>query len=166
MHSAADTIRRAGPADAAAIDDLTQAAYAKWVPVIGRKPRPMTVDYAKAVVEHQIDLVDAEAGLIALIELDRQPDHLLIVNLAVHPDHQRQGLGRRLLEHAESVARAIGVPELRLYTNRLMAANIALYQSCGYAIDREEPFPDGGFTVHLSKPAPANPALAGSGPPR
>jgi len=31
-------LRRAIPADAAAIRELTRAAYAKWVPVIGREP--------------------------------------------------------------------------------------------------------------------------------
>ena len=58
-------LRRAGPADAAAIAALTQAAYAKWVPVIGRKPLPMTADYHRAVVEHQIELVENSAQLAA-----------------------------------------------------------------------------------------------------
>ena len=89
------TIRRGGPADAPAVDALTQAAYAKWVPIIGRKPRPMLAEYAAAVVEHRIDLVEIDGQLAALVELDQQPDHLLIVNLAVHPDHQRQGLTYR-----------------------------------------------------------------------
>jgi len=36
-------------ADASAIRALTREAYAKWVPVIGREPKPMMADYAKAV---------------------------------------------------------------------------------------------------------------------
>ena len=36
------TIRRARLADASAVDALTQAAYAKWVPIIGRKPNNHT----------------------------------------------------------------------------------------------------------------------------
>ena len=144
-------LRRAEPADASAIDALTQAAYAKWVPILGRKPLPMTADYDVAVREHRIDLMEEASGLVALIEMALEPDHLLIVNLAVSPDAQGQGLGSMLLQHAEHIARELGRPELRLYTNRLMAPNIALYARRGYAVDREEPYAEGGVTVHMSK---------------
>jgi len=145
------TIRRATLADAPAVDALTQAAYAKWVPIVGRKPRPMLVDYAQAVVDHRIDLLEVGGRLAALVELDRQPDHVLIVNLAVHPEYQGQGFGKLLLGHAESVAREAGLAELRLYTNKLMTVNIELYGRHGYAIDREEVYPAGGITIHMSK---------------
>jgi ribosomal protein S18 acetylase RimI-like enzyme len=145
------TMRRAALADAPAVDALTQAAYAKWVPIIGRKPRPMLADYARAVVEHCIDLVEIDGHLAALVELDQQPEHLLIVNLAVHPGYQGSGLGKRLLAHAEVVAREAGLTELRLYTNKLMAVNIALYQRHGYAVDREEAITTGGAAIHMSK---------------
>ncbi|MGN6100642.1 MAG: GNAT family N-acetyltransferase [Devosia sp.] len=154
------TLRTAGPDDAAAVDALTQAAYAKWVPIVGRRPRPMTVDYTRAVVEHRIDLVEAGNRLLALVELADAPDHLLIVNLAVAPEAQGQGLGSMLLRHGEEVARELGRPTLRLYTNRMMAPNIAFYEARGYVIDREEAFPEGGFTVHMSKPVPAAAPLA------
>ncbi|HZY55656.1 MAG TPA: GNAT family N-acetyltransferase, partial [Reyranella sp.] len=36
--------RSAAPGDAAAIRALVRAAYAKWVPVLGREPRPMQAD--------------------------------------------------------------------------------------------------------------------------
>ena len=160
------SLRRAGPADAIAIDALTQAAYARWVPIISRKPRPMTVDYALAVREHLIDLLEDADGLAALIELAVEPDHVLIVNLAVAPARQGQGLGSRLLAHAEEVARDHGRPLLRLYTNRLMTTNIALYRSRGYAVDREEEYAPGGVAVHMSKPVPAEAALAASKSPR
>jgi hypothetical protein len=41
-------LRRATPPDAPAVRDLTRAAYAKWVPVLGREPLPMTADYDAA----------------------------------------------------------------------------------------------------------------------
>jgi GNAT superfamily N-acetyltransferase len=157
-------LRRAEPADASAIDALTQAAYAKWVPILGRKPQPMTADYNVAVRAHRIDLLEDGADPVALIEMALEADHLLIVNLAVAPPWQGQGLGSRLLAHAEAVARAEGKPVLRLYTNRLMTPNIALYRTRGYAIDREEAYA-GGAVVHMSKPAPAD-ALAAAKSPR
>ena len=56
----ATNLRRATLADATTIRDLTRQAYAKWVPLIGREPRPMTVNYDRAVVDHMIDLYEVD----------------------------------------------------------------------------------------------------------
>jgi GNAT superfamily N-acetyltransferase len=143
-------IRRAGQADATAIRELTRSAYAKWVPFIGREPTPMTADYYRAVREHMIDLLWVEAELTALIETMSRADHLLIANVAVSPAFQGRGYGGLLLDHAEYFAASLGLPELRLYTNKQFATNVAIYRRRGYTIDREEPF-RGGFLVHMSK---------------
>jgi ribosomal protein S18 acetylase RimI-like enzyme len=143
-------IRRALVADVADVRALTRAAYAKWVPIIGREPLPMIADYERAVAEHRIDLLFARTQLAGLIETASKEDHLLIVNVAVAPTWQGRGHGRRLLGHAEGLAGSIRLPELRLYTNKLFAANVAFYRSLGYVIDREEAFM-GGVTVHMSK---------------
>jgi GNAT superfamily N-acetyltransferase len=143
-------IRRADQADAAAVRELTRAAYAKWVPVLGREPMPMGADYDRAVREHMIDLLFVGAQFVALIETERKADHLLIKNVAVSPPFQGRGYGRLLLHHAERLAASLGLPELRLYTHQRLVTNIELYGRLGYAIDREEPFMD-GFIIHMSK---------------
>jgi ribosomal protein S18 acetylase RimI-like enzyme len=143
--------RRAEPIDAAAVRALTRAAYARWVPIIGREPRPMVADYDDAVRRHRIDILERTGAMLALVEMSLHPDHLLIVNVAVDPVQQGKGLGRVLLDHAEAVARAAALDELRLYTNRLMTENVALYQRRGYRIIMEEEFLPGSFAVHLSK---------------
>jgi GNAT superfamily N-acetyltransferase len=143
-------LRLAGPEDAAAVRDLTRAAYAKWIPVIGREPQPMQADYAHAVRAHRIDLLYSEGALQALIETIPQPDHLFVENVAVTPEAQGRGYGRLLLAHAEQVARSLGLTEMKLLTNKSFATNVQLYLRCGYAIDREEPFKE-GFTVYMSK---------------
>ena len=61
-----------------------------------------------------------------------------------------RGLGRRLMAHAEVVARSLGVAEMRLYTNQRFAENIALYEALGYRITREEEVPVGVVT-HMAK---------------
>lgn len=142
--------RTAGASDAPAVRSLTHAAYAKWVPLLGREPLPMTTDFEVAVLAHRIDLAYASHQFVGLIEMVLEPEHLTIENVAVHPDHQGQGFGRALLLHAETVARANNKPEIRLYTNSLFIANISLYLMCGYKIDRHEPF-RGGTMVHMSK---------------
>jgi GNAT superfamily N-acetyltransferase len=120
------TIRRAGQPDAAAVRALTRSAYAKWVPLIGREPMPMTADYERAVREHMIDLLFVDAGLAALIETVNEIDHLLIENVAVAPPFQGRGYGRLLLDHAERLAASLRLPELKLYTNKRFVTNIEL----------------------------------------
>ena len=143
-------IRRAGPADAAAIAALTRAAYEKWVPVIGRAPKPMTADYAVALRQHVIDLLYDEDVLVAMIEMIPEPDHLLIENLAVLPAQQGQGFGTKLMANAELRARELGYAEIRLYTNKLFAGNVAFYRKLGYRVDGESAYL-GGSIVHMSK---------------
>lgn len=147
------TLRRAGPDDAATVRALTRAAYAAWVPLIGREPRPMQADYEAAVRDHWVDLLEADGSLLGLIQIVPAADHLLIENVAVRPDLQGRGLGRRLMAHAERLAREHGVGELRLYTNQAFAANIRLYRTLGYGIDREEDVGN-GIAVYMSKRLP------------
>lgn len=142
--------RRATSDDAAAIRDLTRAAYRKWVPLIGHEPKPMTADYDKAVRDHRFDLLVIEGKLIALIETVLYPDHLLIENIAVDPSHQGHGIGRGLIAHTEQLAISSGLREVRLYTNQRFVENIQLYDKLGYRIDREEIIGN-GIAVHMSK---------------
>ena len=145
-------LRRATPPDAAAVRDLTRAAYAKWVPVLGREPLPMTADYDAAVRDHIVDMLHVDGKLAALIEMHPQPDHLLIVNIAVSPAYQGRGYGRALLVHAEELALSLGLGELRLYTSVHLTENVKLYERVGYKIEREEEAsPHLGVFVYMSK---------------
>jgi ribosomal protein S18 acetylase RimI-like enzyme len=145
------TVRRATTADALAVRELTRAAYAKWVPVLGREPRPMTADYDAATRDHLIDVLRVDGEAMALIEMAPKPDHLLIVNVAVAPTYQGKGYGSTLMAHAEEVARSLNLSEMRLYTNALFAENLRLYSRLGYRVDREEEHPQFGVAVHMSK---------------
>jgi GNAT superfamily N-acetyltransferase len=145
------TLRRATPADAEAVRTLSRAAYAQWVPLIGREPKPMTADYDHAVRAHIIDLHETDGVLDGLIEMIPAPDHLLVENVAVRPGGQGRGLGAALMRHAETLAATLGLPELRLYTNGAFASNIAFYERRGYQVTAREPFPAGGIIVHMRK---------------
>ena len=125
-------------------------AYAQWIPILGREPMPMQVDYHRAIEAHEIDLWYAGDDLVALIETISYPDHLFIENIAVAPERQRRGLGRYLLSHAEQKARTANLARLALLTAGAFEANVRLYQSVGFEIERTEPFM-GGTTVHMSK---------------
>jgi len=115
-------IRPAVLADAARIRDLTRAAYAKWVALIGREPLPMQADYQRAVAEHTIDLLIDDGALAGLIETILRPDHLWIENVAVAPEQQGRGFGRLLLAHAEKRAVEAERLDIRLLTNQAFTA--------------------------------------------
>jgi len=142
--------RRAGPEDAARVRELTRKAYAKWCEILGREPLPMTADYDHAVRHHVIDLALTDGRLVGLVEMIPREDDLLIENVCVDPGEQGGGLGRLLVVHAEEEALRRGHGLIRLYTNKLFAANLRFYTKLGYEIEREEPF-KGGTVVHFRK---------------
>jgi GNAT superfamily N-acetyltransferase len=150
-------VRQAVASDAPAIRELTRAAYARWVAVIGREPKPMTADYDEALRKHRIDLLSQDGELAALVETIAEPDHLLVENVAVAPGFQGRGFGRRLMAHAEQLAAALGYDQIKLYTNKLFAENVQLYGRLGYRVDREEVLAV-GTAVHMSKLIPGRPA--------
>ncbi len=79
-----EEIRQAGDADRAEIQALVEAAYAIYLPRMGRRPGPMDDDYAARIAAGQAWVVRDEAGrLLALLVLERQPGFLLVDNVAV-----------------------------------------------------------------------------------
>ena len=145
-------LHRATAADAPEVRDLVRAAYSKWVPLLGREPKPMTADYEAAVRDHMVDVLRLDGEMAALIEMEPEADHLLVVNVAVSPSHQGKGYGRALLTHAEAFARSLGLGELRLYTSVHLIENVKLYERVGYKVDREEEAsPHLGVFVYMSK---------------
>ena len=49
MRNGHEKLVRATKGDADAVRSLVRSAYAKWIPVIGREPKPMGADYEHAV---------------------------------------------------------------------------------------------------------------------
>ncbi len=143
-------IRPATEADAPEVAALVDRAYARWVPVIGRRPTPMEDDYAARCAAGQAFVLEREGALCGVLVLEDGPDHLWLDNVAVEPACQGQGIGRALLAFAEAEAQRRNFAELRLLTNELMASNIALYRALGYAeTERRE---ESGFRrVYMGK---------------
>src|SRR3546814_19450143 len=74
-------LRRAVKEDVPEIRALTFAAYAKWVGVTPRPPRPVTADYDGAFRDHRFDLLVEGGTLVAFIEPVAAGAGLLIVNV-------------------------------------------------------------------------------------
>jgi ribosomal protein S18 acetylase RimI-like enzyme len=133
-------LRPATAADAPRLTELAQAAYGHYVERIGGRPRPMTDDYAELVRDHQVIAAERGGEIVGLIVLRDTPEGFLVDNVAVDPVHQGTGVGRALLERAETEARRAGFHSLYLYTHERMIENVALYSRVGYVeYDRRRP---------------------------
>lgn len=143
--------RRAQVEDAAAIRSLLEAAYALYVPRMGRLPVTMDGDFAAAVRDDLIWVVIDGDGLLAVLHLRLHPDHLFIEDVAVRPGRQRQGIGKRLLAFAEKQGRLRGHGEIRLFTNATMVENAGLYAGLGYREYLREPV-RGTDVIYMRKP--------------
>jgi ribosomal protein S18 acetylase RimI-like enzyme len=141
----------AAPADAAAVRACVRAAYAHYVERIGREPAPMTADYAALIEAGEVWVARAGDGIAGVLVLRPQPPALLVENVAVAPERQGQGLGRRLMAFAEEHARAAGLAEVVLYTNERMTENLRFYPALGFT-ETGRGVQDGFARVFYRKP--------------
>jgi len=119
-------------ADLPAIEAIITGAYTPFVRRIGREPAPMRADYAALIQAGTVHVLETDDQVLALIVLIREPEALLLENVAVAPAAQGTGLGSRLLAFAEQAAVQAGYRSIRLYTNAAMTENVALYARRGY----------------------------------
>ena len=132
MNNLSAEIRPAVREDRPMIERLVHDAYAKYIARIGKPPGPMLDDYARRIAAGEVWVLteaDAIAGVLVLVP---QPDHLLLDNIAVAPNRQGRGYGRRLLDFADAQAQHLGLSELRLYTHQKMHENLVLYRANGW----------------------------------
>ncbi len=126
------TPRPARPEEAGALRGLVRAAYAEWVPAVGREPGPMLDDYAARIAAGEAWVVEQDGMLLGAIVLEEGGDALLLDNIAIAPAARGKGLFRVLMAFAEAEARHRGHPRIRLYTHERMERNVGLYLACGY----------------------------------
>lgn len=69
----------------------------------------------------------------ATVDFDRFEDTAYVHALSVDPEAQGQGIGTRLLRHAEQVARAEGLVRIALGVEDANPRARALYERLGYA---------------------------------
>ena len=124
-------IRPAGPDDLDAVRRIARAAYAPYVPRIGREPAPMVADFATSIAAGELWVAGAPvAGFVVAYP---RGDHWHLENVAVEPSAQGTGLGGALIAHVEAMARAARARAVELYTNAQMTGNRSLYPRLGYA---------------------------------
>lgn len=117
-------IRPATRDEAPVIAAIVDAAYGHYVARIGRKPMPMIDDYDRRVADGQAWVLLESGQIVGILVLENKADGFLLDNIAIRPDRQGEGHGRRLIAFAEAEARAHGYRSIVLYTNVRMTENI------------------------------------------
>ncbi len=92
--------------------------------------------HRKRDVQPELFLVGCLAGRIIATVMAGYDGHRGWINyLAVHPDHQHTGIGRGIMDIAETRLRAAGCPKINLQVRGTNADVIAFYGKLGYKID-------------------------------
>jgi GNAT superfamily N-acetyltransferase len=143
-------LRRARPADAAAITACVCEAYLHYIERIGRQPAPMLVDYAEVIEHHQVHVAVQGEAVVGVLVLAQTEEGFCLDNVAVRPSSQGKGVGRLLMGLAESEASRQGFGSIYLFTHELMTENRALYGKVGY-VEYDHRVVDGYPRVFLRK---------------
>ncbi len=121
------------PADAGEVLTVQRAAFASEAIIYGDPAMPAMV---QTLEELEAELQTAQGWvaridgrLVGAIRVREDDGLLLIGRIAIAPDKQGSGIGRALLEAAETNADAATA---ELFTGALSEANLRLYESCGY----------------------------------
>jgi ribosomal protein S18 acetylase RimI-like enzyme len=146
-------LRLALAEDVESVRGLVRLAFLPYVTRIGREPAPMGVDYSGPVAEERCWVVEHDGRLAGMVQVAVASGYLEVETIAVAPDVRARGVGTRLLRFAEEQARALGLPEVRLYTNEAMTENLGYYPRRGFhEIGRETRH--GYRRVFFAKPVP------------
>ena len=90
----------------------------------------------KRRVQRELFLVAvAPEGLLATVMAGYEGHRGWINYLAVDPAHQRNGLGRRMMDEAEERLRALGCPKINLQVRTSNVDAVRFYESIGYTMD-------------------------------
>jgi len=76
----------------------------------------------------------ADAIIAVYVLLSTRPETIELVNVAVAPQWQGQGLGKRMVQHAIETAKRMGCSTIEVGTGNSGVGQLALYQKCGFRI--------------------------------
>jgi ribosomal protein S18 acetylase RimI-like enzyme len=113
----------------------------------------MQDDYPRRIANSQTWVLEDLRRIAGVLVLEERPDAFVLDNIAIHPDWQGKGLGRRLMDFAEAEARRRGWAMIRLYTHALMTENQALYRRLGY-VETGRIAENGFDRVYMAKTLP------------
>ncbi|QDU17031.1 putative acetyltransferase [Gimesia maris] len=129
-------IREATPADAAAATAVFEAAFAPLRSIYQPTGAALASQAERAQVGTQI-VAEIDGTIVATVQYDLHDNHIHVIGLAVHPDFQRKGIARQLLDWICIQAKNLGQPAVVLYTIR-ETGNVPLFEKLEFHITHEE----------------------------
>jgi len=138
-------IREAIPADAQSMADCINSAYSVFKSKIPDLP-DVSDGLLTAIEEKSVWIVEKAGAVAGVIVLNPIDNYLILENVAVHRTASGSGIGRALIQKAESECQRLGLREIRLSTHKEMPENISLYEYLGWSIVSVE-----DNKVHMSK---------------
>lgn len=127
-------IRKAFVDDAKDLKNCMDLAYTKYLDRLkGKRLPPMEVDYGEEISYFPVWVAESGKEIVGGLILMFGDNYTTIANVAVRPDFQGIGLGRRLMDLAESEAKRRGYLEIRLATHVLLTENISFYHHLGWS---------------------------------
>ena len=141
-------LRPATGADREFLRALHHTCFRPWVePIWGWDEADQDRRFAAAFTTEGRSIVELSGRPIGTIRTTRVEGALFLADVAVAPEHQRRGIGARLLRGVLAEADREGVP-VRLQVLRTNPAR-RLYERHGFTIERETP-----ERFHMVRPAP------------
>ena len=127
-------VRAFQPGDETAFRELNE----QWIEqffTIEQADRSILADPQQAIIQRggQILVATLDEKIVACCALLRMGlSEFEVAKMAVAPDYQGRGIGRRLLSAVITEARRLGANRLYLETNHILKPAIALYESLGF----------------------------------
>lgn len=117
----------------------TAAVSALWREVFPDDPphnAPELVIQQKLQCQPELFFVSEQDGEITGTVLSGYDGHRgWLYSVAVSPKRRRQGLGTRLIRHAENALDGLGCTKINLQVRSTNAAVVAFYQELGYEVE-------------------------------
>jgi GNAT superfamily N-acetyltransferase len=126
------TLRAATPNDVPGVTACVCEAYVIYIERIGKRPGPMLEDFDETVREAQVYVAEVQGRIAGVAVFKITEDGFYLDNVAVRPSVKGTGVGRMLLELAETEALRQGYSSIYLATHELMHENRSLYSRIGY----------------------------------
>ena len=124
-------IRRAQAHDWQKCRDIADDAYAKYTPLIGKKPAPMMADYKAHISDDIVFVYDNGSDILGFAVIIHQIDGYWLETIAVSTDQQGQGIGKALMTAVDDYIGMVAT-SYQLYTNVVMTQAADWYNRLGF----------------------------------
>ena len=129
--------RQAYPTDKKAIFDIYRLVMSEFIEEIwGWNEEWQLDDFEKHFIPENINLVYSDTDLIGYSQVDNQSNQKHLRMLAIHPAHQRNGIGSKLLHSFISYQEGKPV-KLSLEVFKINTIAIEFYEKNGFTVERE-----------------------------